>query len=154
MQEFIYFLIFLAIAFILLWLFLQSIKKKNMEKLEIELRQFGEVTRQKDIYDFTLQIENSIYKIKVIYASNLKEVSFNSKKHWQVSNSSGSKMLDTKGFETLSGNKIILIYPTPERVLRYINENEVVFVKPSMDIWGMNVLCLNDLEAYFTQVKE
>lgn len=152
MHDFWYFIILLVVAFIGLNYFLHSLKKKNLEKIKEELKLVGEVESVKEIYDFNLKVNNESYMIKVIYAANLKEVSFNSKKHWQVSNSSGSKMLDTKGFEELTGRKIVLIYPKPERVLRYINENEVVFVKPSMDVFGMTVLSMSELTEYFKTI--
>lgn len=141
-------IIFLMVV-VIFYLYIAALKQKNMKALEEKLSQYGTLKKEKGSYEYSLKRNGNLYKIKVCYANHTREVSFNSRKHWQLTNSNGSKMLNTKGFEDVSGNKICLIVPNVEKVIRYINENEVVFVKPSMDIWGMNVLLVSQLDAYF-----
>lgn len=142
-------LIVVVIVVVVFYGYLAALKQKNMKLLEAKLSTYGVVTKHKGNYEYELEIREEKYKIKVCYANHTREVSFNSKKHWQLTNSNGSRMFNTKGFEDVIGNKIVLIVPNVEKIIRYINENEVVFVKPSMDIWGMNILTVDQLNAYF-----
>jgi hypothetical protein len=141
--------VLLAIVFGIV-LIIEHNKQKFVQSIESQLSQYGTLTKvKKDRYQFELQTPNDRIFIRLIYAPSVNEVSFNSKRYWQLFSSSGKKMIDTLGFQDIEGTKLIIIYPQPGKIVKYINENEVVFVKPKMDVFGMHVIHLHQIETYF-----
>jgi hypothetical protein len=82
-------------------------------------------------YDYDFKLNEINYLVKFIFVGNIKELSFNSLRHWQIKDKKKNPMINPKGFELLEGNKVIIVYPAPKQILKYINENEVVFVRPN-----------------------
>lgn len=109
-----------------------KINKKRTRKKVLE--KLGEVGTVKNFnnkaFDCILTIKGIKIFVKVLLLGRTKELSFNSKRHWQVDSTTKKlSLLKTGGFEKLKKPKILLLYPMPETVVKYINENEVVFVQ-------------------------
>ena len=125
-------------------------KHKFIQSIENQLKQHGSLEKvSKSSHQYVLNTLNKSILIRLIYAPSVNEVSFNSKRHWQLFSSSGKKMIETHSFAEIPGDKLILVYPQPGKIVKYINENEVVFVKPHMDVFGMHVIHLNQIDNYF-----
>lgn len=107
------------------------INKRKINEIKKLLEQEGYVTESNSkSYKFNLKINNNVYLIKVIRNKNGKELSFNSLIHWQIKPSKKIELIDTNGFELLEGIKVIIPLYEPSKIVKYINENEIVFVKP------------------------
>lgn len=128
------------------------IAMKHKKMVVGKLNSLGAIKEVKSrTHDFEITYEGQEYKIKLLYAPGAVEVSFNSKRHWQIFTTSNKKMAETNGFYDLEGKKLLVIYPNPGKIVRYINENEIVFVTPQMDVFGMNVIHSDQIESYFNQ---
>ncbi|MDY0209811.1 MAG: hypothetical protein RBQ91_00190 [Acholeplasma sp.] len=128
------------------------IGQKHRRRVIDHLSEIGVLTETKlKSHDYEMTVKGSHYKIKLVYTPGAHEVSFNSKRHWQVFTPSNKKMLETNGFYELEGKKVIVIYPNPGKIVKYINENEIVFVKPNMDVFGMHVINCDQIDSYFSQ---
>ena len=125
-------------------------KQKFIRAIEHQLKHHGKLEYTKlNSHQYVLNTQNRRIQIRLIYAPSVNEVSFNSKRHWQLFSSSGKKMIETHGFQDIEGDKLLLIYPQPGKIVKYINENEVVFVKPGMDVFGMHAIHINQIDQYF-----
>lgn len=123
------------------------LKRKQIKQIEDKLRTHGKLLESKSKrFDYTWVLEDKTYLIKLFYAPSAKEVSFNSKMHWQVATNGGKRLFETGGFADLEGNKLIVVYPSPGKMVKHINENEVVFVKPTMDIFGMHAVLTGQID--------
>lgn len=139
-----------ALMGIIFVLFSNYVKQKQLKRILAGLSSVGILEKSASkAYDYTLKSDNQTYLIKLIYAPGAVEVSFNSKNHWQIFNSGNKKMYETNGFSHIEGKKVVLIYPEPGKIVKYINENEVVFVKKDMDVFGVNVIRESQIEAFF-----
>lgn len=143
-------LIVIVLILVAILVFLESNRKRFILSIEEKLKKYGTLEKANNVnHGYVLKTNTTTYHIKLIYAPGASEVSFNSKRHWQVFSGSKKLMLPTHGFQDKEGNKILLIYPQPGKIVKYINENEVVFVTLKMDVFGMNVVHINQLDAYF-----
>lgn len=105
-------------------------KNKKLKHLESLLSKYGEL-RKSEVrsYDYLLITKANEIKLKLVFIGMAKEFSINSPRHWQVKKASSSNLLKTHGFEKLEGPKAIIVFPKPPKLVKYINENEIVFVK-------------------------
>jgi len=65
---------------------------------------------------------------------------------WEIIDSGTSKMSDQSIFLATEKPKLVMIYPTTHVIKRYINENEMVFVKPTDSFYEMNLIRTIELE--------
>lgn len=147
-------LIVVVLIIILILVFIEWNRRRFLTNIERTLQQFGTLSKQSNPnLGYILQTETVSILIKLIYAPSANEVSFNSKRHWQVFSGSGKHMLPTSGFQDLEGHKLIIVYPQPGKIVKYINENEIIFVKPETDVFGMRVIHIHQVEAYLAAFK-
>jgi 2-polyprenyl-3-methyl-5-hydroxy-6-metoxy-1,4-benzoquinol methylase len=140
-------LVVIVIAIIII---IELNKQKFVRAIEHQLKHHGKLEHSKlNSHQYVLTTKDRTILIRLIYAPSVNEVSFNSKRHWQLFSSSGKKMIETHGFQEIQGEKLLLIYPQPGKIVKYINENEVVFVKPEMDVFGMHAIHINQIDEYF-----
>ncbi len=121
-------------------------KAKLKKRIIAKISQAGKLEpqpRKKGEYIFTFKEKN--YYLKLLYVGYVKEVSINSKRHWQIRGGKKPNLLKTNGFEDIKGEKILFIYPTPQKLVKYINENEVVFIKAEEKCFDFYLLGENDL---------
>ena len=78
-----------------------------------------------------LKIKNEEYEIIFYYLNNKTELSVNSPRIWEEK-SSVSNLVDQSKLTKSPGIKIIIVYPSTNRILRYINENEVEFIETKL----------------------
>lgn len=112
-------------------------------------------------FDYEINHNDKIYLIKMIYHPRSYEININSKNYWQVnrgvvsSRKTGEQMkkvYDLIEFDLKENNypkntvKLYVIYPYSKRLLKVINECEMVFIKPNTDIYGCKVVNFTTLE--------
>ena len=108
-----------------------------------------------------MNLDDKKYLIKMIYHPKSYEININSKKYWQVnrgivsSRKSGEQMkkvYDLINFDLKENEypkntiKLYVIYPFSKRLLKVINECEMIFIKPNTDIYGCRIINYNSLE--------
>lgn len=140
----------LFVLFVVIIVIIENNKKRFVHAIEHKLKHHGTLEKvTNNSHQYVLKKQDRTYLIRLIYAPSVKEVSFNSKRHWQLFSSSGKKMIETHGFQDIEGNKLIIIYPQPGKIVKYINENEIVFVNPKSDVFGMSAIHIHQIEAFF-----
>ncbi len=154
-------MIYLFLSFpliILIFVVFVFATRKNKAKKEIynELIQLGEVKEGNKIYDYELISNDNYYLIKIIYNFDKLEISINNKNYWQVndkivsSKKGGAKLNDIYDLinETVDEKykKIYIIYPDAKAIIKALNESELVFVNPTTNCYGVNVLKYNDIK--------
>ncbi len=123
---------------------LNSLKIKSREN-EFEIKR----TSGEKAYDYTFKTPTSIFYIKVVPNFSNYEICINNSVKWQIRKSFGDDSLNfVEGVENLmrmefsekNAKKLYIIYPNAKALLKYINECEMVFVKPETNIYGASVI--------------
>lgn len=158
--------IFGAIGLFVLALFLMSIfnKKKAYKNLHQKLLSFTdkvEVVKGNPAFDFKMEYNEKTFLIKLIYNPSSYEININAKHYWQrnegvvSSRKKGEQMkgvYDLTFFDLKANNyptntvKLYVIYPDCKRLMKVINECEMVMINPSVDIYGCRVEKYTKLE--------
>lgn len=126
--------IIVGVVFVILvigfWIIITNVERRQKKNIIDKLSQLGMLSKSSHkAYDYDFKLNEINYLVKFIFVGNIKELSFNSLRHWQIKDKKKNPMINPKGFELLEGNKVIIVYPAPKQILKYINENEVVFVR-------------------------
>lgn len=127
-------------------------KIKNVLK---DLKEIGTLNKSiSKIYDYDLIIEEEKYFVKFIYTKKFRELSFNSNSHWQLKPHRKLQLIDPNGFDNLEGNKIIIVDGSFKKIVKYLNENEIVFVKPLEKCFTYNVFLKDEINLIKELKKE
>ena len=130
-------------------------KKKKTKEIVTHLKELGDLTKSIiKAYDYNLKIDGVVYYIRFVNTYSFKELSFNSNSHWQLKPHKKINLINPNGFDFLEGNKIIIVTGSPKNVIKYINENEVVFVKPLEKCFTYNVFLKEELDLIKELKKE
>lgn len=127
----------LAIYFIFIVLAKQKLERIKLETITY-LSLYGEVHREgKKIFFKSSKKE---YQVLFCNVSVKGELVINSRTKWEIIDAGKSRLLDQSSFLESANPKIIIVYPAAQVIKRYINENEMVFVKPSDFFYDMHVI--------------
>ena len=142
-------------------------RKKLIEKLENYLKKakisHEFKTLNNDIYDIDLKINDNKYVIKIVIVPEYSEIQINSKETWEVKYGAGNTpgkvqphkryLNEISTFQKTSfpnGEiKLILFSPKPKKIVKYINECEIVFVNPSTDVYGSRIINEDNFGIFF-----
>jgi len=105
-------------------------KKQNqmvIEKAKTELSPYGHVETKDKMLLFTTK--NKTYEVLFYRVGLHSELTINSKAIWEIKDASSSRLINQLGFLSGKYPKIVVVFPTTVVVKRYINENELEFVK-------------------------
>jgi hypothetical protein len=113
---------------------------------------------KKGSYDYELMIDHRVFYIKVI-SLHQKSLVITNKTTW-IANVPGEPIIiehrvkQVKEFieSTEKNTRIALAYPNVLRILKYINENEVVLIKPNEDVDGTRFIYFNSLNTHLKQL--
>lgn len=168
----IYFIIILAIIFILIIFFsiFGPIKQKNTFEnnlkafLEKEYSNFSFSKNTTEPYDYDLKIENHKYLIKTISIPSYADVQINNKTTWEIKYGAGptpgkaqphkkflSGISSFMNYNTNDATKVIVIIPESKQTVMYINECEIVFVDYTTNVYGTKVINCNDFTLFKKQ---
>lgn len=132
-------------------------KKKAYNNLHNKLLSFTdkvEIVKDNPAFDFKMDYNNKLFLIKLIYNPSCYEININAKHYWQrnegvvSSRKKGEQMkgvYDLTFFDLKANNlpsdtvKLYVIYPDCKRLMKVINECEMVMINPSVDIYGCSV---------------
>jgi hypothetical protein len=76
------------------------------------------------------------------------DLTVNSKSIWEIRDASKSRLVNQTYFLASDLPKIVIIYPSTLVIKRYINENELVFVKYNQPFYNMNLVRHFELEDF------
>ncbi len=103
----------------------------------------------KDPYDYIFKTPNHNYYIQVVPNFNSYEICINNSVKWQIRKSFNDNSMNfvpnvdklmPLDLEDPKSRKLYIIYPNATSLLKYINECEMVFVRPETDVYGTNVI--------------
>lgn len=136
-----------AITLITIVVSLHLHKKRQLNIIKQKLEKIGKIEERKSkAYNFILTIKNKNIYVKFLTIGRTKELSINSRAHWQVdSKSKEVNLLNTGGFERLKPPKVLIVFPKPERIIKFINENEAVFVKTEELCFDFHLLTMDEI---------
>lgn len=126
--------------------FLEYLNKSN---LTYSLKEGNQL-----FYDFRLEMFDSIYYIKFLILPSFSEVQVNNKTTWEVKYGAGNtpgkaqpkkrylvEIVDFMKMDIESNaQKFVILSPKPKKIVKYINESEIVFVKPTTDVYGAHLI--------------
>ena len=146
--------------------------KKAYNNLYLKLSQIAgleniKIYKKNKTFDFEMNYNNKIYLIKMIYHPSRAEINVNAKDYWQInrgtvsSRTSGEQMkgvYDLINFDLKNNNypkntvKLYVIYPDSVSLLKVINECEMKFITPQIDIYGCKMNRFIDLEEKINEI--
>lgn len=125
----------LMIALLIAGIILVGILINKAQSKKIKNAILAKLSKKGSVYlknkQHFLKIKNEEYEIIFYYLNNKTELSVNSPKIWEEK-SSVSNLVDQSKLTKSPGIKIIIVYPSTNRILRYINENEVEFIETKL----------------------
>lgn len=113
-------------------------------------------------YHFDLMVNNHKYAIKIVHIPSFAEVQINDRLTWEVKYGAGDvpgrpqpnrKYLDElrpflKCNLDLDIQKVIILTPKAKKIVKYINECEIIFVTSKTDVYNVKVINENDYSLF------
>lgn len=142
--------ILIGISLIIFIMIQVDLKKKArllQEEIYHKLNTFGKVYDQDHHVLFDYQDET--YEVLFFRVGLNSELTINSKTIWEIRDAGSSRLIDQSSFLSSPYKKIVFIYPSTLVIKRFINENEMVFVKINQAFYDMYVLRAFEIDAFF-----
>lgn len=145
----------IVVTFVVVYLFIYFNKQKQIRIIKEKLTEVGKIKEVKtSAFDLVLTVNEKKVAVKILFLSGNKELSINSNRHWQVDASTKKlKLLKTGGFERLKEPKILVVFPPLKKVVKYINENEVVFVNYNELCFDFYLFKVNEIDKIKEVIK-
>lgn len=117
---------------------------------------------KKDTYDIDLKINDKHYVIKILIVPEYSEIQINSRVTWEVKYGAGNTpgkaqphrryLTEISEFQKKDFDeniiKLVLINPKPKKIVKYINECEIIFVKSSTDVYGSKIITKDNFDIF------
>lgn len=151
--------IIILVALIILYIFFYKIKipaisvnnaikyyEKNL-KTKYPNVQISKIDKDKSIVKVSFSSSKTYY-IKFVYIPDYSQIQINNKSTWEIKYGAGpnpGKQQPHKRYlneivmfmnENYLGTKIVAFTKKPKEIVKYINESEIIIVKPSTDVYG------------------
>lgn len=101
-------------------------------------------------FDFLMVKDDIKYHIKILNINKNKILSINSLSVWEIKSgklkginfkTGSTKFLDMRQFNELP-NKVVILKKKPYKILKYINESEVVDISDNIEINSIEITCM------------
>ncbi len=142
-------LIFISII-IFTWIQLDLTKKAKLLKHETleKLSTYGKVYKEglHTLFDY----KDETFELLFYRVRQNSELTINSRTIWEIRDAGSSSLVDQSAFLSSPYKKIIIIYPSTLVIKRYINENEMEFVKINKSFYDMYVLRAFELDQFLS----
>ncbi|TVP85747.1 MAG: hypothetical protein EA375_03210 [Acholeplasmataceae bacterium] len=143
-------IILISMAIILsLYVFLQAKNKQKKARVQQEavalLKSFGSVIEEAGRTLF--ETKRGIYKVLFYHIPLNAELTINSKIKWEIRLMGRSTLVDMSRFLSGPEAKLVIVFPITQPIKRYINENEMTFVKAEDRFHNMHVVRLFELRS-------
>lgn len=160
-------LILIAIIFLVIIISPQKLKSSYEDKLKTFLLNnkinFTLTKAEHHSYNYNLKINNIVYLIKLVTVPVDADIQINNKITWEIKFGAGKSLGKAQPNSTYMGNninifmnlkvsdnaqKVVVILPHPRKIVMYINECEIIFVKPSTNVYGARVISCEDFSLF------
>jgi hypothetical protein len=143
--------------------------KKTLENIRLELLRLlpgseVDIFDRDSTYQFSVERDNIKMIIKLIMAQDDYEFIITNINRWTVNNNPKqwtrkSKPIFIEGADKFVNyseadktvKKIVLIYPTSKRIIRYLNESDTVSVNTEDNVGGISFIKYNEMEKFLKQ---
>lgn len=144
------------IVFVVLgFLILSRLEKKHLNQMKDEylhlLSNYGSLEHKEGTILFHMQ--NKTIEILFFVLKMNEELVINSRVMWEVFRAQKAMLYDQTEFLKSDIDKWIIVYPSILKIKRFINENEMVFVKHKDPIYDYQLILAIDLEDYLEDLK-
>lgn len=131
----------------------KKLKENLIEFLNKEKLTFKDNKSNSDLFDIQVTKDMLTIYIKLIIVPNYSEIQINNKATWEVKYGAGDavgKVQPHKRYLTEivsfmnkefgeNTKKLVIFSPNPKKIVKYLNENEIDFVKSTTNVYGANV---------------
>jgi len=143
--------------------------KKTLENIRMELLRLlpgseVDIFDRDSVYQFSVKNDKEKIIVKLIMAQDDYEFIITNINRWTVNSNPKQWTRKTQpifiegaeGFVNYSEadneiKKIVLIYPTSKRIIRYLNESDTVVVNTEDNVGGISFIKYNELEKFLKQ---
>ena len=120
----------------------------------------------KEPYDYIFKTPKYNYYVQIVPNFGAYEICINNSVKWQIRKSFNDNSMNfvpnvdklmRLDLDDPKAKKLFLIYPTATSLLKYINECEMIFVRPETDVYGANVIpyvALKEKPELFDKINE
>ena len=142
----------------------ENTKAREIENYLNKIKELGyNISKEENKeYDYVISNNSSSFIVKLIKIPEYSEIQINNKVTWEVKYGAGNKigkaqpykkyLKEIEPFMNLvvdnSFTKLVIATPKPKKMVKYINECEIVFVTPKTDVYGVKLISLNDLTLF------
>lgn len=175
MPPFVYIIIAVVIIIAIVFLngYLEKLKLKSIStKLEIicNSNNFSLSDSVDKRYDKKLETENTVFYIKYIIIPKNSSITINSKDTWCLRYGGGNRkgrnypnkeymnylkpFLNAKFENEKTVQKLVIIYPSTEVVLKYLNESDIAVVKFNTSAYDVKLINYTDLDNKFIELTK
>ncbi|MDI6453175.1 hypothetical protein [Peloplasma aerotolerans] len=116
--------------------------KKTTEDVKAKVRHqlgsYGELFHEGN--KWFLKTKNHTYLVLFFYVPLNSELTVNSRTIWEIKDATKTRLIDQSVFLSSKLTKLIIIFPTTVTIKRYINENELEFVKYNKSFYDMYLI--------------
>lgn len=175
MPPFVYFIIavIIIIAIVFLNNYLEKMKLKSITtKLEIicSNNNFILTDSVDKRYDKKLETENTVFYIKYVIIPKNSSITINSKDTWCLRYGGGNRkgrnypnkeymnylkpFLNAKFENGKTVQKLVILYPSTEVVLKYLNESDIAVVKFNTSAYDVKLINYTDLDEKFIDLTK
>ena len=140
------------VAYILVFMHHKKTSEAIKNQVNTVLNQYGTIKKEHEKELFIL--DDVTYQILYAYIPSNAELTINSKIMWEIRDSVKPKLMNQQHFLSSKYPKIVVVYPSTMVVKRYINENEMEFVKYNKMFYDMYVVRHFELENLLKELKD
>lgn len=139
-------------------------KSTEIENYLNKIKELGfNISKEENkVYDYIIKNESTTFIAKLIKIPEYSEIQINNKTTWEIKYGAGNTvgkaqpykkyLKEIEPFMNLdvenSITKVVIATPKPKKMVKYINECEIVFVNPHTDVYGVKLISLNDLTLF------
>ena len=148
-------LISLCIIYIIyIYALFPIIRKKKIINDIIKANDNIKIIKTKPNATYTLNIDNVIYNISIVFISEDIDLQINNIDTWYAYKKDNSKKIKiNKDFihDKSLENKIIILARHAKTIKKVINECEMIMVNDNIDVYGMHILSYNQYDYLFSK---
>ncbi len=166
--------ILIIITLVIAIITITNIKKEKNKLSELnnfynKLRELNyEITNKNETcYDLEAKNKNITFLIKLITIPEYAEIQINNKTTWEIKYGAGNTHGKTQPYSKYLKNissfmnlepaenqiKVVVVSPTPKKMVKYVNECEIEFVTYTTDVYGVRLISYKNIEL-FKQFKQ
>lgn len=148
----------LLLAFIFIKIFLPVIQKKKIIKDLESFSKNNQLNVQPSInrsaYDLAITNQQITFLVKIVIIPSFSEIQINNVSTWEVKYGAGEKagkvqphkrylteIIPLMKYEAkTTEQKVFIFSPSPKKIVKYVNENEIDFVTSTSNVYGARII--------------